>query len=147
MAITPAKTVRWWSSSHRYHPGRSIRHPTIWLCLRPHGRSTGTCGCRPSGRPASVVSLGLRRERIGPATENITHGSSPWPATGLIARLSTGENDHHRAEAAFKACALARGRPDPTGEGEIPSTKGYCDAKSHHTQNRSRKSGLGCGRV
>lgn len=82
-----------------------------------------------SGRPASVVSLGLRRERIGSmATENITH---VFQSLAMAMRASLhvdclrGENDHHRAEAAFKACALAlRTALTPTGEGEIPSTKG-----------------------
>ena len=82
-----------------------------------------------SGRPASVVSLGLRRERIGNmATENITH---VFQSLAIAMRGSLhvdclrGENDHHRAEAAFKACALAlRTAITKTGESSIPSTKG-----------------------
>ena len=82
-----------------------------------------------SGRPASVVSLGLRRERIGNmATENITH---VFQSLAIAMRGSLhvdclrGENDHHRAEAAFKACALAlRTAITKTGETSIPSTKG-----------------------
>ena len=36
-----------------------------------------------------------------------------------------GANDHHRAEAAFKALALAlREAVAPDGSGEVPSTKG-----------------------
>ena len=36
-----------------------------------------------------------------------------------------GENDHHRAEAAFKALALAlRDALAEDGSGEVPSTKG-----------------------
>ena len=82
-----------------------------------------------SGRPASVVSLGLRRERIGNmATENITH---VFQSLAIAMRGSLhvdclrGKNDHHRAEAAFKACALAlRTAITKTGESSIPSTKG-----------------------
>ena len=82
-----------------------------------------------SGRPASVVSLGLRRERIGTmATENITHVFQSL-AISMRASLHVdclrGENDHHRAEAAFKACALAlRAALATTGEDMVPSTKG-----------------------
>jgi len=45
----------------------------------------------------------------------------------LHARLLTGHDDHHRAEALFKALARAlhqATRIDPTLAGEIPSTKG-----------------------
>src|SRR4030081_1408878 len=45
----------------------------------------------------------------------------------LHVRLLAGENDHHRAEATFKALARALDdatRPDPRLAGEIPSTKG-----------------------
>jgi imidazoleglycerol-phosphate dehydratase len=45
----------------------------------------------------------------------------------LHVRLLAGENDHHRAEAAFKALARALDdatRPDPRLGTEIPSTKG-----------------------
>lgn len=82
-----------------------------------------------SGRPASVINLGLRRERIGSmATENITH---VFQSLAIAMRASLhvdclrGENDHHRAEAAFKATALAlRTALRSTGEKSIPSTKG-----------------------
>ena len=82
-----------------------------------------------SGRPASVVLLGLRRERIGTmATENITHVFQSL-AVAMRASLHVdclrGDNDHHRAEAAFKACALAlRMALSPTGDARVPSTKG-----------------------
>ena len=63
------------------------------------------------GRPCPVVALGLRRERIGRmATENITHVFQSL-AIAMKASLHVdclrGDNDHHRAEAAFKALALA----------------------------------------
>jgi len=82
-----------------------------------------------SGRPWAEVNLGLTRERIGAlATENITHVFHSL-AVALRANLHVdvlrGHNDHHRAEAAFKACALAlRQALVRTGSGTAPSTKG-----------------------
>ena len=82
-----------------------------------------------SGRPTPVVSLGLRREKIGSmATENITH---VFQSLAIAMRASLhvdclrGENDHHRSESAFKACALAlRQAVSKTNDTRIPSTKG-----------------------
>ena len=82
-----------------------------------------------SGRPFAVVNLGLKRERIGQmATENITHTFQSL-AMSLRASIHVdclrGENDHHRAEAAFKALALALQQAiSRTGQTDIPSTKG-----------------------
>lgn len=82
-----------------------------------------------SGRPWAVVSLGLTRPGIGRvACENITH-SIASVATSLRAAIHVdvlrGENDHHRAEAAFKALALAlRDAVKLTGDDRVPSTKG-----------------------
>jgi imidazoleglycerol phosphate dehydratase HisB len=82
-----------------------------------------------SGRPCSVVELGLRREAIGGlACENIAHLVVSL-ATTLRAAIHLdvlrGDNDHHRAEAAFKALALAlRMAVAETGDARVPSTKG-----------------------
>jgi imidazoleglycerol-phosphate dehydratase len=82
-----------------------------------------------SGRPFAAVDLGLRRDAIGPlACENIPHVLRSL-ATAARATLHVdvlrGENDHHRAEAAFKATALAlRQAIAPDGSARIPSTKG-----------------------
>ena len=81
-----------------------------------------------SGRPCAVVDLGFRREMIGAIdTENITHFLVSL-ATSLRASLHAdvlrGENDHHRAEATFKALALAvRVAVAGRGDDRIPSTK------------------------
>ena len=82
-----------------------------------------------SGRPSPVISLGLRRERIGAiATESLTHvmqSLSVALRASLHVDVLRGENDHHRAEAAFKALALAlRQALTRTGERTVPSTKG-----------------------
>lgn len=82
-----------------------------------------------SGRPSAVVDLGLQRESIGElATENITH---VFTSLAMASRSSwhvdvlRGENDHHRAEAAFKAAALAlRQVVTRDGTDQVPSTKG-----------------------
>lgn len=82
-----------------------------------------------SGRPFASVDLGLRREKLGDLScEMIPH---------VLASLATasrscfhvdvlkGENDHHRAESAFKALALAlRHAVARDGTASIPSTKG-----------------------
>jgi imidazoleglycerol-phosphate dehydratase len=82
-----------------------------------------------SGRPSAHVDLGFKRERIGDiATENLTHF---FVSLAMTARMTLhvdvlkGENDHHRAEAAFKALALAlRQAVSTDGSAEVPSTKG-----------------------
>lgn len=82
-----------------------------------------------SGRPWPKVNLGLRRERIGDLScECIDHF---FRSLAINARCALhvdvleGENDHHRAEAAFKACAIALRRAvGRDGRDGIPSTKG-----------------------
>ncbi len=96
----------------------------------PLDESLARCVVDLSGRPAPVVDLGLRREMIGQlACENITH----WFETLAVSMRASlhvdvlrGRNDHHRAEAAFKALALTlREAVAETGRaGDVPSTKG-----------------------
>jgi imidazoleglycerol-phosphate dehydratase len=82
-----------------------------------------------AGRPYAAIDLGLRRERLGElACENIPH---VLQSLAMGARLALhvdvlrGDNDHHRAEAAFKATALAlRQALARDGSTEVPSTKG-----------------------
>lgn len=82
-----------------------------------------------SGRPWPAVDLGLQREMVGAlATENITHVvNSLAHALGAAIHVDVirGANDHHRAEAAFKALALAlREALAIGGRNRVPSTKG-----------------------
>ena len=82
-----------------------------------------------SGRPFSDVALGLRREAIGGlACENVAHVLRSLATAGratLHVEVLKGENDHHRAEAAFKATALAlRQAVGRSGFDDVPSTKG-----------------------
>ena len=82
-----------------------------------------------SSRPYAVVNLDLKRDMIGTmSTEMVTHAMESFITS---ARLSVhvdtirGGNDHHRAESAFKALAVAlrMAVSRDTGAG-IPSTKG-----------------------
>jgi imidazoleglycerol-phosphate dehydratase len=82
-----------------------------------------------SGRPCAVIDLGLTRERLGELScENIPHVlSSMATAAGITLHVDVlkGDNDHHRAEAAFKAVALAlRAAVAASGFDDVPSTKG-----------------------
>ncbi|MFO8073997.1 MAG: imidazoleglycerol-phosphate dehydratase HisB [Polyangia bacterium] len=81
-----------------------------------------------SSRPWAEVSLELERERLGGlSTENVDHFVR---SLAIAARASIhldvlrGRNDHHRAEAAFKALALALRQAVARGGGaRVPSTK------------------------
>ena len=81
-----------------------------------------------SGRPYPMVQLDFRRERIGTlACEDIVH---VLQSLAIAARMALhvdvirADNDHHRAEAAFKACALALRAAVARDGTDIPSTKG-----------------------
>ncbi|KAL9093373.1 MAG: hypothetical protein Q9165_004114 [Trypethelium subeluteriae] len=83
-----------------------------------------------SNRPYSVINLGLRREKLGDlSTEMLPHclqSFAQGAGVTLHVDCERGDNDHHRAESAFKALAVAiRMATQRTGrEGEVPSTKG-----------------------
>ena len=82
-----------------------------------------------SGRPFADIALDLQREAIGElACENIPHVLRSFATAARITLhvdVLKGENDHHRAEAAFKATALAlRQAVAPSGFDDVPSTKG-----------------------
>ncbi|GMV38606.1 MAG: imidazoleglycerol-phosphate dehydratase [Myxococcales bacterium] len=81
-----------------------------------------------SGRPFAHVDLGLRREALGGlACENVGHVLRSLAVAAratLHLDLLRGENDHHRAEAAFKALALALRQAVSRDGHDVPSTKG-----------------------
>ena len=82
-----------------------------------------------SGRPCAVVDLGLARETLGGlACENVAHFFASLATAGRMALhvdVLRGANDHHRAEAAFKAAALAlRQAVCLEGPDQVPSTMG-----------------------
>ncbi len=81
-----------------------------------------------SGRPWPEISIPFTRDLVGEvATENIVHFLRSFAIEGRMALhvdLIRGDNDHHKAESAFKAVAMAL-RSAVTVEGEgVPSTKG-----------------------
>jgi imidazoleglycerol-phosphate dehydratase len=82
-----------------------------------------------SGRPYAVLGLAFRSEKIGALpTQMIAHALESFVReSGITLHLqSDGANDHHVAEAAFKALARALRSavaPDPRRSG-VPSTKG-----------------------
>ena len=89
-----------------------------------------------SGRPYADVSLGLERDAIGGLScENIPHLLRSFATTAqltLHVDVLKGENDHHRAEAAFKATALAlRQAIARSGFDDVPSTKGTLRSAAH----------------
>ena len=83
-----------------------------------------------AGRSHATVELGLRRERLGEVScENLTHFFRTFAENARCALhvdVLRGENDHHRAESAFKALALAlrQAVAADAGAAGVPSTKG-----------------------
>lgn len=82
-----------------------------------------------SGRPFADIQLGLTRDAIGAlSAENVSHVLRSFATAArltLHVDVLKGENDHHRAESAFKATAVAlRQAVASSGFGDIPSTKG-----------------------
>ncbi len=82
-----------------------------------------------SGRPFASVEVPLQRPMLGTlAAENVSHVLQSLAMAAhmtLHVRLLSGTNDHHMAEAAFKATALALRRAvRRDGSQGVPSTKG-----------------------
>ena len=84
-----------------------------------------------SGRPYAAIGLTWVGERVGEATtQMITHALHSFAQGARIAlhvRQLAGANDHHVAEAAFKALGRALDAAtqlDPRIAGQVPSTKG-----------------------
>jgi imidazoleglycerol phosphate dehydratase HisB len=83
-----------------------------------------------SGRPHATINLCLMRDRIGDlACENITHVLQSFAMAGrftLHVDVLRGENDHHKAEAAFKSLAivLRQAIARTADDDRVPSTKG-----------------------
>lgn len=87
------------------------------------------------GRGYSVLDLSFSGERIGELpTQLVSHFLRSLAAEArlnLHARLLAGEDDHHRAEALFKALARALDQATRVDErlgGQVPSTKGVIEA-------------------
>lgn len=84
-----------------------------------------------SGRPYTVIEVEWTGKAVGQLpTSLVAHFFESLAATvraNVHARVLYGDDDHHKAEALFKALGRALGaatRVDPRREGSIPSTKG-----------------------
>ena len=84
-----------------------------------------------SGRGAAAVDVPLTGYKLGSLqTEMISHFLESFAVQGgitLHARLLAGANDHHKAEAVFKALARALSQAvqlDPRRQQSVPSSKG-----------------------
>ena len=95
----------------------------------PMDESLARCALDLSGRPYALIDLPFRAERMGElSTQLVEHALGSFAqAAGATLHLSgTGRNDHHLAEAAFKALARslrAAVEIDPRRAG-VASTKG-----------------------
>ena len=87
-----------------------------------------------SGRPWPQVDIGLKREMLGGlSAENVGHvlqSLAMAARCALHVDVLRGDNDHHRAEAAFKATALALRQATAPATGGIRSTKGTLGGES-----------------
>lgn len=81
-----------------------------------------------SGRPWPEIHIPFTREVVGDvATENLVHFFRSFAIEGRMALhvdLIRGDNDHHKAESAFKAVAQALRVAVALGGTGVPSTKG-----------------------
>lgn len=81
-----------------------------------------------SGRPFADINLNLQRENIGNLScEMLSHFLSSFATSAAITLhvdVLKGRNDHHRAESAFKALAVALRAAIKREGTDIPSTKG-----------------------
>lgn len=82
-----------------------------------------------SGRPFAAINLALSSEKLGDlSSENAEHAIRSLATSSRAAfhvDILKGESNHHKAEAAFKALALAlRQAVAKDGSDSIPSTKG-----------------------
>lgn len=81
-----------------------------------------------SGRPWPEIAIPFSRPTVGEvATENIIHFLRSFAIEARMALhvdLIRGDNDHHKAESAFKALALALRQSVVLRDEGVPSTKG-----------------------
>jgi imidazoleglycerol-phosphate dehydratase len=96
----------------------------------PMDEALATAVVDVSGRPYAVLDLQFRGVRVGAlSTQLVEHALESFARAAALTRhvRATGRNDHHIAEAAFKALARALRAalaPDARRVTAIPSTKG-----------------------
>jgi len=95
--------------------------------LIPMDESLAMVAVDLSGRSYTVLDLNFHQAKVGDlSTENVGHLLESLAQTGKInlhARCE-GENDHHQAEAVFKALARALYDATRVVHDRVPSTKG-----------------------
>jgi len=96
----------------------------------PMDEALATAVVDAGGRPYAVIELSFRGERVGGLSlQLVEHAVEAFARTaGATVHLrGTGRNDHHLAEAAFKALGRALRdacEPDPRRGSAVASTKG-----------------------
>ena len=94
----------------------------------PLDESLGRAVVDLSGRSWAEIHIPFARETVGDvATENLIHFMRSLAIEGRMALhvdLIRGDNDHHKAEASFKALALALRTAVSVVGVTVPSTKG-----------------------
>ncbi len=101
----------------------------------PMDEALATCALDLSGRPYAVLDLPFRGEHMGALpTQLVEHALESFARTaGATLHLrASGRNDHHMAEASFKALARALRRAvsiDPRRTG-VASTKGSLEGSA-----------------
>ncbi len=81
-----------------------------------------------SGRPSFHAEMNLRADYVEDVkSEDLLHFLRSMAEAAKMAlhiKILSGENDHHKVEATFKALALALRQALSIGRGGVPSTKG-----------------------
>ncbi len=110
-ALGPRKDIRRWGSA---------------LC--PLDEALARAVIDISSRPHAEVHLGLARERLGSLScEMVPHVLASFAQAARITLhvdVLRGANDHHKAEASFKAVGVALREAVSHDAGGVPSTKG-----------------------
>ena len=106
---------------------------TGW-CLFPMDETRAEAAIDLSGRPFLIFDAEFQRDFIGELASDLVVEFFQALTTALGAnihlRLCCGHNDHHRAEALFKAFARAfelAAASHPRATSQVPSTKGSLD--------------------
>ncbi|MGB9837269.1 imidazoleglycerol-phosphate dehydratase HisB [Methanothermobacter sp.] len=105
--------------------GKGIRR--MAHAMVPMDESLATVALDLGGRPYTVLELEFSGTRIGDvSSDNIGHFFESFAASAAINIHASvrGSNDHHKAEALFKALALALRDAVHVEHDIIPSTKG-----------------------
>lgn len=100
----------------------------------PMDEALATVAVDISGRGYAVIDASFKRKKIGDLeTDMVRHFLETFAQEAKInlhAKITSGENDHHKAEALFKALGRALDsatKIDARLTGKVPSTKGVIE--------------------